>query len=170
MLYNVASLLKEPTGATRDYEVDGDVRIDGVPRHVTGHVRFDRTPRGIFARADVHGRGEDACSRCLKSIEFDVDITFEEEFVPTVDVNTGHEVEPPGGADEAYRIDEHHQIDLAEPVRDFWAVAAPMAPVCDAACAGICPQCGAEIGPDGHECEHEVADSRWAALEKLKFQ
>lgn len=170
MQFNVASLLKESTGTVREYDVDGDVNIDGSPRRITGHVRFDRTPRGIFARADVEGRGEDECSRCLKRVEYDVHIKFEEEFVPTVDVNTGRHVEAPDGADDAYRIDERHTIDLGQPVRDFWGVAAPMAPVCDQACSGICPHCGAEIGADGHECENEVADSRWAALSRLKFQ
>ena len=41
MQFNVASLLQEPTGATREYDIDDDITIDGATRqrHGTRAVR-----------------------------------------------------------------------------------------------------------------------------------
>ena len=170
MKFNVASLLKEHTGASREHALDEDVNIDGAARHVTGHARFDRTPDGILARVRVHGSEQGECSRCLKPLAVPVDVTFEEEFLPIVDVDTGARIEPPEGQEDAYRIDARHMLDLAEPVRQYWSMALPMAPLCEEGCAGICPVCGKDRSSSGHDCTGEQVDSRWSELSKLKLR
>ena len=55
MQFNVASLLKEPTGAIREFDIDDDLLIERERHHVTGHVRFDRTNIGR-PRARDHAR------------------------------------------------------------------------------------------------------------------
>ncbi len=169
MQFNVSSLLKEPTGATREYDIDDDIKIDDARYHVAGHVRFDRTPRGVLVRAGVHGRRDDVCSRCVKPITYPVDVAFAEEYIPTIDVVTGTAVEPEEGEEDAYRIDARHTIDLAEPIAQYWALALPMAPVCDEECHGLCAVCGEEIEAAGHACTGEQIDARWSALAKLKL-
>jgi uncharacterized protein len=169
MQFNVSSLLKEPTGSTREYSIDDDIKIDGATRHVTGHVRFDRTPRGVLVRADVHGSMEDVCSRCVKPITYPVDIDIAEEYVPTIDATSGAAIETVEGEEDAYRIDARHMIDLGEAVAQYWALALLMAPLCDEDCRGLCPVCGAEIAAAGHACTGEQIDSRWSALAKLKL-
>lgn len=169
MQYNVSSLLKEATGATREYDVDGDVRTDGGTHRIAGHVRFDRTPRGVLVRAALHGSMEDVCSRCVKPITYPVDVEFAEEYLPTIDVVSGAPVEPEEGEEDAYRIDGHHVIDLAESVAQYWTLALPMAAVCNEDCRGLCPVCGEEIAALGHACTGEQIDSRWLALAKLKL-
>ncbi len=169
MQFNVSSLLKEHTGATREHAIDDDVRIDGATRHITGDVRMDRTPDGILVRARMHGTSDGECSRCLKPIVYPVEVDFEEEYIPLVDVDTGAHVEPPEGEEDAYRISARHILDLRESTRQYWSMALPMAPLCRADCPGLCPVCGKELAAGGHRCTREQIDDRWAKLAKLKI-
>ena len=174
MLYNVASILKEHSGATREVDIDDDMPVDD-PRapgrstrvHLTGHARLDRTPRGILVRATVHGTHEDQCSRCLRPTSTPIDITMEEEFIPIIDVDSGMRVEIREGEEDAFRINARNELDLREPLAQYWAMALPMAPVCDGGCAGLCPNCGKEA-TDGHVCNDQPVDERWAKLARLK--
>ena len=167
MHFNVASLLKESTGALREFDIDDDLRIEGETHRLRGHVRFDRTHDGVLVRARLHGDGAAECARCLKPIAYPIDLVIEEEYLPTVDVVTGAPVDAPEGEDDAYRIDKRHMIDLAEPIEQYWSMAVPMAPVCRDDCPGICPVCGQERAAEGHACTREQVDARWAKLQNL---
>lgn len=169
MQFNVSSLLKEHTGATREYDIDETVTIGGEQRKLGGHVRFDRTPDGILVRAQLKGEASADCSRCLRPLTFPVHVRFDEEYVPTVDVMGGGRLAAPGGKEDAYRIDERHVLDLREPIEQYWEMALPMAPVCAADCRGLCPSCGEDMSAGGHECADDASDARWAKLRNLKL-
>ncbi len=170
MQFNVSSLLREHTGAVRHYDIDDDLLVEGAVHRVAGHVRFDRTPRGILVRAGMAGSTSDDCSRCLKPLTYDVAIDIQEEYFPLIDIDNGVRFELAAGEDaDSYRIDEHHMIDLAIPAEEYWLIARPMAPVCDEACRGLCGHCGAELGGDPHVCAADLADARWSKLANLKL-
>jgi len=170
MQFNVSSLLREGTGATRVFAIDDDLVIDGQRHPVRGEVRFDRTSRGVLVRARMGGTMSGECSRCLEPVTYGVDIEFEEEYLPTVDIHTGARFELEEGEDpESYRISERHFIDLAVPAREYWSIGLPMAPVCREDCAGLCPECGAELAAGEHACTADKSDARWAALGTLKL-
>ena len=168
MEFNVSSLLKEHTGATRAYDIDDDLAIDGAVHHVAGHVRFDRTPDGVLVRAHLRGTAHGECSRCLKPAAYGVDIEFEEQYIPTVDVHTGVQLAPPAGEEDAFRIDARHILDLREAARQYWALALPIAPVCREDCPGLCPLCGEDLTP-GHPCAGDQTDARWSKLADLRL-
>lgn len=169
MQFNVSSLLQEATGTIREYDIDDDVRVDGEKRHLIGHVRFDRTPRGILVRARMSGSASDVCSRCLKPLTFEVHVDFDEMYYPSIDVHTGARVNLEEGIDDAYRINERHVIDLSEPVQQYWSMSLPMAPLCDDNCAGLCPVCGEELRDAAHACTRDQVDARWSRLAELKL-
>ncbi|MDP9236836.1 MAG: DUF177 domain-containing protein [Chloroflexota bacterium] len=170
MQFNVSSLLREHTGAVREYDIDDDLVVDGQRHHARGHTRFDRTPRGVLVRATLDGTASADCSRCLKPITYDVNITIEEEYFPTIDIDSGAKFELAEGEDlEAYRIDVRHFIDLSMTAAEYWAIAQPMAPVCDEACRGLCPDCGAELSAGEHACAADGGDARWSKLANLKL-
>lgn len=170
MQFNVSSLLKERTGATREYDIDDVVMVDGAGRRLVGHARMDRTPDGILVRARMTGQDEAECSRCLRHLTFPVIVEVEEEWIPTVDVDTGARVEPREGEEEAYRITARHILDLGEAGRQYWTMARPMAPVCEENCGGICAVCGREHAEAGHECVAGEIDDRWTKLRELKLR
>jgi len=165
--FNVSSLLQQHTGALREYVIDDDVRIDGERHHLAGQARMDRTPDGIFVRAEMRGTHRTECSRCLRPVEIPVVVAFAEEYLPSVDVVTGARLDPPEGREEAYRINERHFLDLEEPVQQYWAMAVPMAPLCREDCAGLCSACGQEIAGGVHRCTDDEIDARWAKLAEL---
>jgi uncharacterized protein len=169
MQFNVSTLLKEHTGSTREYAIDDDLRLDGEKHHLTGHVRLDRTHDGVLVRAKLSGSMSGECSRCLKPISYPIDLQIEEEYLPSLDINTGAAVEPPEGQEDAYRINARHVLDLSQAAAQYWALALPMAPLCDEGCAGLCPLCGEEIAVEGHKCTREQVDARWSKLAQLEL-
>ncbi len=169
MLYNVAQLLKASVGTSfqadiheENIQFDDDFKVLGP---VTGHVRMRRTNQGLLVDGWVDLTLELSCTRCLKTFEQPMHVTFEELFLPTVDVVTGLAL-PPIDEEEAFPIDDHHLLDLTEAVRQHVLLALPMVTVCREDCAGLCPQCGHDLNLGPCDCKPEV-DTRLSVLEKL---
>lgn len=167
--YNVATLLREPVGATRSFAVDdlapipenGSVRKE----HVTGHAVLLRTKDGVLVEARLRSKQQERCARCLQELVLELPIDIEEEFYPVADIETGAKVEPPDGSG-AFRIDDRHILDLSEAIRQYSMMTAPMAPLCRLDCKGLCPRCGRDWNEGPCDCEPEP-DERWAALGQL---
>ena len=167
--YNVSSLLKEPVGSTREYDIEGRALINEqslAVRDVSGSARFLRTNEGILVSAEVQGVERDNCARCLREIEIPVALEFQEVFYPKSDIYTGVRLPRPEDLD-AFRIDERQVLDLEEAIRQFWTVALPMQPLCRPDCRGLCPQCGKDWNESGCDCA-PLADERWSALRALR--
>jgi DUF177 domain-containing protein len=168
MQFNVSELLRESYGAFREHPIDDDVRLDGGAHRLSGRVRFDRVPEGIFVRATMHGFARGECSRCLDPAAVPIDLVVEELYIPIVDPITGSRVHLPDGEEDAYRINERHMIDLTLPAQQYWSMALPIALVCDPECRGICPECG-ERREVNHGCASLAVDDRWSKLRDLRL-
>jgi len=164
---NIAGLLKSQLGETRSYRLHLDqFRADGetVARNIEGDVRLTRLRDGVMATLKVQGVAPLECVACLREYDQPFAIEFDEEYVQTVDVRTGTGL----GADlmgddgnERSLIDENHEIDLREPLRQEILVALPMKPNCG-------PDCPGPDLPDGETTSNdEVVDERLAALASL---
>jgi uncharacterized protein len=90
----------------------------------------------------------------------------EEEYVPSVDVQTGAALPPPEDAG-AFTIDERHSIDLTEAIRQYALLTVPMKALCKQDCAGLCPRCGQNLNQGKCDCPAEETDPRWARLNEL---
>lgn len=165
MLYNVAQLLQDPIGSTRDYVVDDDVLAPGEPwesAHVTGKVRVLRTHRGILVTGALATTIGATCGWCLEPVDLALELPIEEEYFPQIDIYSGLPVAIPEDA-EAFLIDKHHILDLSEAVRQAIVLEIPISPRCREDCRGLCPVCGANRNERECSCERE-ADPRWASL------
>ncbi len=168
---NVAGLLKEHAGATRAVDLDG-ARLeleDGAHASVAGKLRLTRTDRGVWVSGTVDIGAAQTCSRCLNSFTQTVRVRMDDVFWPAVDIHTGarlrpDEVDEPDA--DIGSIDEHHELDLTEVLRQYRLAALPMAPVCREDCQGICPECGRDRNREMCECQ-PVEDARWAKLRDL---
>ena len=169
MQINIAQLLKESTGATREIDLDGPLPgTDGESLGtVRGGVKLTRTDQGVWATGRVSITVSDHCSRCLKPIDFDVGVKVDDEYLPIVDVNTGRRLrhEDAGDADTG-SIDNHHELNLTETLREYREAGLPLAPLCKDDCKGICPQCGVDLNESTHDCEPQI-DPRWEKLREL---
>jgi uncharacterized protein len=98
------------------------------------------------------------CMRCLENAtpEFAVD---------------SYEVHQPGAGDadllSPYMGDE---LDVEAWARDALALALPAQLTCRPDCAGLCPQCGANLNEDPSHAHEKEPDARWAKLSELKFE
>ena len=174
--FNVSQLLKEPTGATRHYEINtkliGQLDEDvAVVAPITGQVRLLRTGSDILVQGVLQTTIEKSCGRCLEPFTSPVTVELEEQFFPTIDVTTGVGVEPPEDADEANRIDTQHTLDLNEVVRQDLLLESESSRYCQPNCKGICLQCGQNLNVAQCNCRNDAVDLRWAGLlEKLEIE
>jgi uncharacterized protein len=171
--YNVAGLLREPPGTTRsdhvtippaDLPIAEDLEL-AAP--VVGDIRLARTGRGLIVHGAFDTSLAETCSRCLGPAVTPVHVEIDQEALPTLDIATGTPIDLSEEPD-ALQIDEHHELDLEPPVREAISLAEPIAPLCRADCAGLCPTCGADLNAsaDHHHDEDDI-DPRLAGLAAL---
>jgi uncharacterized protein len=167
MQTNVAQLLKSPIGSLRTLTVDDKLEDNGTKYTVKGDVTLTLTNRSILAQGKLTSQTKIACSRCLKPFTCKITLNLQEEYFPTIDIITGArlpEPEDPG----SFTLDEHHELDLTEAIRQYIVTAMPMKPLCKATCAGLCATCGKDLNLGKCDCTTEAIDPRWAELLKLK--
>ena len=171
MQINVAQLLKWLVGTTRIYpiDVDGPLMLDETMAAglASGRVRLDRIDTGILGRGDIDCTVNLECSRCLEPYQAALPVHFEEEFAPSIEVNTGAPLPPP--EDElVFIIDPNHVLDLSEAIRQNIIAALPIQPICKSECAGLCPVCGGNRNLNPCTCaDHQDDDRPFAVLTGL---
>ena len=133
---NVSQLLKGPIGSAEDHQVSGTVKIDGNTSQAQGLVSLTRTNRSILVRGTIYTSAEASCARCLNSFSCPLVLEIKEEFYPATDTASGRRLPSPEEAD-AFTVDEHQVINLAEVVRQCGLTALPMKPLCREDCTGL---------------------------------
>jgi uncharacterized protein len=100
------------------------------------------------------------CMRCLEAAE------------PRFDVEA-REVEQPGAGDDELSspyVNDDGELDLSGWARDALALTLPAQITCDAECAGLCAQCGANLNDDPEHAHEPEPDPRWAKLSEIRFE
>jgi len=129
-------------------------------------VRFDVTltngGTGIIAMGTVTAEVTATCARCL--VEFPLTLTGDVD---------GYYIEP-GNIDnipeeqEVEELDADGYIDLLPALMEALILEAPFAPLHDEDCAGICPECGADMNVAPCDCASAPDKSNpFAALGSL---
>jgi uncharacterized protein len=155
---NVSQLLLAGLGTVREFDFaeplpdpSGDLHLRGP---ISGHARLIRTPEGILVHSEHAAVVVLECARCLDDALMSVEGVFDEEFLPAIDIRTGLPIQIPG-QDEQPLIDEHHELDLDETLRQSILTSLPLRPLCRATCPGLCTLCGARLdGPHQSHPEH----------------
>jgi uncharacterized protein len=160
MHINVAQLFKEPIGSSRSYQIDESLDTDNI-NAVKGKVTLIRTNRGLIAKGGITASVTGTCSRCIRSIDYEVSYGFEEECLPSV--NAPEALSLPDQADNI-TIDESQMLDLSEVIRQYTLLTMPVKPLCHPDCAGICPSCGHDLNQGPCRCPSHAYDQRWAKL------
>ena len=100
------------------------------------------------------------CMRCLERAEprFDVD---------------AREVEQPGTVDDELSspyVNDDGELDVAAWARDALALTLPAQITCHDDCAGLCPNCGANLNDEPEHAHAAEPDPRWAKLSEIRFE
>ena len=125
-------------------------------------VRLDvsrTTGSGWALRLRFEAGVEGPCMRCLGPADprFEVD---------------AREVSVPGGGEQLQSpyVSAGDELDLEAWVRDALALALPAQLTCRPDCAGLCPQCGANLNEDPEHAHEAEPDPRWAKLSDIRFE
>jgi uncharacterized protein len=175
MQYNVAQLMKERTGATRAYTFHENIQnLDlnlSVLADLVGNVQLLQLGASVLVTGELRTRLELICDRCLTPINMPIRLTLEEEFKPTIDIESGEALDTTSDtADDANLINDHHIIDLSEVIRQQLWVNQPMHLLCKMDCKGLCPNCGQNWNEGPCDCQDTNIDPRWAALLELNHR
>ena len=167
LLLNATELLRQP-GTVRTISTavaQADVDVDEPRLH--GDIAIELSLTSTLDDIEVVGTltvdWSDECRRCLNPLAGPLTVEVDERYAPSSD-DPGRTVDP-----EAFPI-EHGQLDLAPMVREELLLGVPDAPLCRDDCAGICPECGADLAAGSCGCRREVRDERWAALDQLRSE
>jgi uncharacterized protein len=138
----------------------GGERYQARPATVPVTLDISRMTGGGYAlRLRLSGALAGPCMRCLK------------DGAPAVAVDA-REVSVPGEGEELTSPYVHDEtLELATWARDAFALAAPAKVLCREDCAGLCPECAADLNEVGAEHSHpRTPDPRWAKLKELKLE
>jgi len=167
MQLHVLQDLRRRLGSVSEYELEENRVVAGdlVLHDLRGTVSLLRTDRGLLATMDATAKRKERCSRCLADVLVDVDVRFQEEYVPLVDADTGARIYRDED-DEAFSIDLEFWLDLREGLRQY-ILMSEQKPLCRDDCAGLCPRCGSDLNTGPCKCQPET-DERWDGLAGLK--
>ncbi|HWM89060.1 MAG TPA: DUF177 domain-containing protein [Kofleriaceae bacterium] len=134
----------------------------------------------VFARGQLTGSVDVACSRCIGPVHMAIDEPLLVTFMPASRVPDAQsapdagevapaEIESEADADD---LDVYpyngEEIDLEPLLREQVILAVPFAPLCSENCLGLCPVCGIDRNTGTCTCEATPPDPRWSALKNLK--
>jgi uncharacterized protein len=159
-VFNVAGLLHETSGATREIRLTDHYVVLGTDLELAGPLngafRVQRTNRGVLVRGRVTAAVRRTCARCLEPYVEEATGSIDEEFLPSLDPETGAP------------INAHHEIDLASVIHDELSLTEPMHPLCRPDCPGLCVVCGAPLEHGAHGHYDEEIDPRLAVLARFR--
>jgi uncharacterized protein len=95
-------------------------------------------------------------------------LRIDEEVLPTIDLGSGLPVPlEEDGDPEAPRLTDHHELELRPLVIEAINLVAPIAPLCEPDCPGLCLDCGERL-TDGHAHDDAPIDPRLEALRAFR--
>ena len=137
----------------------GGTSYEVAPAEIDATLEVSRMTHGGYAlRLRFATALSGPCMRCLEPAE------------PEAEVDA-REVDQPGGGEELRSpYVEGEVLDLAAWARDAYALALPNQVVCREDCAGLCPECGANLNEQPEHAHEAAPDPRWAKLRELRFE
>ncbi|MBO4353217.1 MAG: DUF177 domain-containing protein [Eggerthellaceae bacterium] len=138
---------------------------------LTWWVDVTNTGSALLVSGKVMGKGTCGCSRCLEDVTYEFDGDIEGYFLIGAQAGfTGDDDEDVPGEDEFDVLPDDHVIDILPLITAALMINAPDQPLCKEDCAGLCPQCGANLndGPCGCKDEPDPMNP-FSVLAGLKF-
>jgi uncharacterized protein len=131
---------------------------------IKGSIDFTNTGQIIVALGSFKTTIELECSRCLEQFPLPISARIE-ELLPIKVMQAamaGHSVEI--DEEEEEPLFQDNMFDLSEFLRQSILVQAPIKPLCDELCKGLCPTCGSNLNGEPCGCPVDVSDSPFAVL------
>jgi uncharacterized protein len=107
------------------------------------------------------------CARCLDPVAHEVAAEFDLLYRPLGADRRADEVSISEAETEIGYYDGEGMM-LEDSLREQVLLALPLKTVCNESCKGMCPHCGRNLNQGECNCEPELKDSRWDALNEIK--
>lgn len=124
-------------------DVGGELLRFTKPVEVSGTFLF--TGEDFLVRGGITAQYVAQCCRCLKDVHSAMLVSFEEEYAREPDEDN---------PDRYLYVGE--KLDLSKMVEDLISLNTPMKHLCNEACKGLCPVCGADRNTTECSCEQET--------------
>ncbi len=119
-------------------------------------LRMESVSEGVLVSGLAVVRLEGECSRCLIPLAEALDVDIQELFV--------YEDQSVADDDEDLARMQGELLDLEPVLRDAVVLDLPFTPLCREDCAGLCPECGANLNDEPDHTHGPAVDARWGAL------
>jgi uncharacterized protein len=147
---------------------EADPGLEFADARITGLVHLSKHGQDILVRGNLAGQIKLACSRCLEAFTAPAAIEFDLLQVPAPTGVRAQDVElSEDDLDLDYYTGEN--VDLESLLREQIILMMPLKPLCDEACKGLCPRCGANLNLEACACQPDNVNSPFAKLAKLKI-
>jgi uncharacterized protein len=115
---------------------------------------------------NIKGKAEINCSRCLKPLETELDISFTSSYISSEFESREKEIEISG---DDLKVDfyQSEEIDIAQLIREQIILNVPQTALCKLDCAGLCQICGENKNEKKCDCSEREIDPRFKVLENL---
>ncbi len=158
--------LRIPEGAI-DYAPDihqsGSLAVNGRAELLVEHRGPKEFVEDIRIRAKLAGHFDLLCARCLTSVPTPLETSFDLIFRPGgIDAESGEHAITEDETEIGYY--EKSGLPLEDVVREQVLLTLPGRALCQEACKGLCPQCGADRNAGDCGCGETAGDPRWRAL------
>ncbi len=111
-------------------------------------------PGGIMVEGDVAAPAVLICNRCLTEWPEEQHVRLRELYSSDQDDDADYHV-------------SGDEVDLEPLLRDEVTLALPLLPLCRPGCAGLCPNCGADLNTDACPGHEDASSSPFASLRDL---
>ena len=147
-----------------ELETDDERVYLAAPVSVSGRV--ERSKGKVQVTGEVDTRVQVECDRCLKYVDLPAQTKFKLDYVTP----EAYEATAPAELtdnDLALSVFDGESIDLVVLVREQLLLTVPSRVLCNEACKGLCPICGADRNTADCKCATNEVDPRWEALREL---
>lgn len=149
--------------------------LERVEVALLGEVRIDArgekgdAPGEYAIEGSVDYTADMTCARCLEPFPIANRSSFTVRYRPRPANKESSEEEIEIDArDLDLDYYSERRIPLSQIAAEQIQLTIPMKPLCDDACRGLCPQCGANRNRDECRCEESLIDERWGALRGIR--
>jgi uncharacterized protein len=132
----------------------GDEASSYFDREVSCEVHLDLNHKDVYLSGKAQTSLRPVCSRCLERYERALNVDLSITCSPTAKVPHGADYNQE--SDEGVHYYRREQLNLSEIVREQVLLALPIKYLCNPACKGLCPGCGANLNEGEHACKKAV--------------
>ena len=137
---------------------------------ISGHFRIEESMDNIQVDAKMHLPIHANCDRCLKNLDFEIDVKAYRILAPLFESKRQKEIEKKMDVevteeDFQFSYYKGEEIDVGDIIVEQVVLDQPMIYLCKKDCKGLCPRCATNLNEKTCKCaELKIQESPFAAL------